>query len=180
MRTSEFDYELPPELIAQQPARPRDRSRLMVLDRQSGYMDHRYFYELPELLKKGDTLVLNESRVFPARLYARKLPGGGRVAELTSTVGESADRQFRPLGRLGPDWDTTGPGFPLCGVLPSQGGSVVNSAAVLVRKGSSGAYETRGLAGPFGGVAGRLAGGAPGWGESGTEGPVGSQFPRRQ
>ncbi|MDF1499145.1 MAG: tRNA preQ1(34) S-adenosylmethionine ribosyltransferase-isomerase QueA [Anaerolineales bacterium] len=79
MRTSDFDYELPPGYIAQQPARPRDHSRLMVLDRLTGIIDHRRFYELPGLLREGDTLVLNETRVLPARLFARKHPDGGRV-----------------------------------------------------------------------------------------------------
>jgi S-adenosylmethionine:tRNA ribosyltransferase-isomerase len=79
VRTADFDYDLPAELIAQEPAKPRDHSRLMSLDRKSGEISHHYFYELPELLKPGDTLVLNETRVLPARLKAQKIPGGGRV-----------------------------------------------------------------------------------------------------
>jgi S-adenosylmethionine:tRNA ribosyltransferase-isomerase len=79
VRTADFDYDLPAEFIAQEPAKPRDHSRLMTLDRKSGEISHHYFYELPGLLKPGDTLVLNETRVLPARLKARKLPGGGRV-----------------------------------------------------------------------------------------------------
>lgn len=79
MRTEDFDYELPPERIAQRPAQPRDSSRLMVLARASGEVQHRIFRQLPELLTPGDLLVLNETRVLPARLEARKIPGGGKA-----------------------------------------------------------------------------------------------------
>ncbi|MCX6072578.1 MAG: tRNA preQ1(34) S-adenosylmethionine ribosyltransferase-isomerase QueA [Chloroflexi bacterium] len=79
MRTSDFAYPLPPEFIAQRPASPRDSSRLMVLDRNGGPLEHRLFRDLPEYLRPGDALVLNETRVIPARLHARKTPGGGRV-----------------------------------------------------------------------------------------------------
>lgn len=79
MRTSEFDYDLPPEFIAQHPAEPRDASRLMVLDRISGEIRHHHFRDLPELLSPGDALVVNRTRVIPARLRARKKPGGGRA-----------------------------------------------------------------------------------------------------
>lgn len=79
MRTSDFDYELPPERIAQRPAWPRDSSRLMVVRRDGAEFEHRRFHELPGLLRPGDALVLNETRVIPARLHARKQPGGGRV-----------------------------------------------------------------------------------------------------
>jgi S-adenosylmethionine:tRNA ribosyltransferase-isomerase len=78
VRTVEFDYELPPELIAQTPVEPRDSSRLMVVDRRTGEIAHRHFYDLPEFLRPGDLLVHNESRVIPARLFARK-PTGGKV-----------------------------------------------------------------------------------------------------
>ncbi|MCP4542118.1 MAG: tRNA preQ1(34) S-adenosylmethionine ribosyltransferase-isomerase QueA [Chloroflexi bacterium] len=78
MKTAEFDYELPPGLIAQTPIEPRDTSRLMVVDRRTGEITHRHFYDLIEFLQPGDLLVYNESRVIPARLFARK-PTGGRV-----------------------------------------------------------------------------------------------------
>lgn len=78
MRTSDFDYELPPELIAQTPVEPRDASRLLVLERESGAIQHAHFYRLGEFLHPGDLLVLNETRVIPARLYANK-DSGGRV-----------------------------------------------------------------------------------------------------
>lgn len=79
MRTDDFDYELPTGCIAQHPAQPRDSSRLFVLDRSSDSIRHARFRDLPTLLAPGDLLVLNETRVIPARLHARKLPGGGRV-----------------------------------------------------------------------------------------------------
>ena len=79
MRLDDFDYALPADRIAQRPAQPRDSSRLLVLDRTSGSIQHRSFRDLPTLLTPGDALILNETRVIPARLRARKLPGGGRV-----------------------------------------------------------------------------------------------------
>lgn len=79
MRTDLFDYELPPELIAQEPVARRDESRLMVLDRVDGTTEHRLFRELPDYLGKGDCLMINRSRVYPGRLKARKVPTGGRV-----------------------------------------------------------------------------------------------------
>lgn len=79
MRTDDFDYDLPPSFIAQHPAQPRDSSRLMVLDRPSGGIQHARFRDLPTLLSPGDVVVLNETRVIPARLRARKQPGGGRI-----------------------------------------------------------------------------------------------------
>ncbi|MEE9261073.1 MAG: tRNA preQ1(34) S-adenosylmethionine ribosyltransferase-isomerase QueA [Dehalococcoidia bacterium] len=72
MKTSDFDYHLPPELIAQTPAEPRDSSRLLVLHRASGRIEHSRFDRLGEYLRAGDLLVLNDSRVIPARLHARQ------------------------------------------------------------------------------------------------------------
>ena len=79
MRTSDFEYDLPAGLIAQAPAAPRDSSRLLVLDRASGSLAHHLFRDLPDLLHPDDVLVLNETRVLPARLHARKIPTGGRI-----------------------------------------------------------------------------------------------------
>lgn len=79
LKTSDFHYDLPQELIAQTPLERRDGSRLMVLDRESGEITHRHFYDLPEYLHPGDTLVLNDSRVLPARLYGHRVPTGGAV-----------------------------------------------------------------------------------------------------
>ena len=74
--TSAFDYDLPPERIAQEPVEPRDSSRLLVLDRSTGALEDRHFRDLPALLEPGDLLVYNDSRVIPARLRARKATGG--------------------------------------------------------------------------------------------------------
>jgi S-adenosylmethionine:tRNA ribosyltransferase-isomerase len=82
MRVADFDYELPPELIAQTPAASRDASRLLVLDRSRRTLVHRKFVDLPEYLRPGDLLVLNNSRVIPARLRATKLPTGSAVEVL--------------------------------------------------------------------------------------------------
>jgi len=79
VRTDDFDYNLPPRFIAQRPAEPRDSSRLLVLDRARDTITHAVFRDLPAYLNRGDALVLNETRVIPARLQARKHPGGGRV-----------------------------------------------------------------------------------------------------
>ena len=72
MLVSEFGYELPEELIAQRPPEVRGASRMMTLDRRTGAFADRRFAELPSLLRAGDLLVLNDSRVIPARLYARR------------------------------------------------------------------------------------------------------------
>jgi S-adenosylmethionine:tRNA ribosyltransferase-isomerase len=76
LRTDDFDYDLPKNLIAQEPAVERDASRLLVLDRASGTLDHRTFRDLPALLRRGDLLVANRSRVIPARIPATKESGG--------------------------------------------------------------------------------------------------------
>ena len=79
MRTSDFDYHLPPEQIAQTPLEPRDSSRLLVLHRATGQLEHRRFHEIAEYLSAGDVMVFNQSRVLPARLYGRRKDTGGRV-----------------------------------------------------------------------------------------------------
>jgi S-adenosylmethionine:tRNA ribosyltransferase-isomerase len=76
VKTSDFDYDLPPELIAQTPVEPRDASRLMVLDRATGRISHHRFGNLPQFLRRGDLLVGNNSRVIPARLSGVKATGG--------------------------------------------------------------------------------------------------------
>ena len=77
MKTKDFDYYLPEELIAQTPLEKRDESRLMCLDKETGELSHHHFYELPDFLNPGDCLILNNSRVLPARLLGQRLPGGG-------------------------------------------------------------------------------------------------------
>jgi S-adenosylmethionine:tRNA ribosyltransferase-isomerase len=78
MKTADFDYELPPDRIAQTPVEPRHASRLLVLNRQNGAMEHTTFWQIEEHLHPGDLLVVNQTRVIPARIHARK-PTGGRV-----------------------------------------------------------------------------------------------------
>ena len=82
MKTSDFYFDLPEELIAQTPLERRDASRLMVLDKETGATEDMHFYDLPKLLWPGDCLVLNDSRVLPARLLGHREPGGGAVEVL--------------------------------------------------------------------------------------------------
>ncbi|NPA26747.1 MAG: S-adenosylmethionine:tRNA ribosyltransferase-isomerase, partial [Chloroflexi bacterium] len=82
LRTSDFDYELPESLIAQEPVEPRDHARLMVLDRATDTITHARFYELGRFLQPGDLLVVNQTRVLPARLFGHKADTGGRVEVL--------------------------------------------------------------------------------------------------
>lgn len=81
-RLSDFDYELPQELIAQTPLEPRDSSRLLVIDRATGALTHRHFREIGAFLRPGDLLIANQSRVIPARLLGRRAESGGQVEVL--------------------------------------------------------------------------------------------------
>jgi S-adenosylmethionine:tRNA ribosyltransferase-isomerase len=89
MKTSDFDYLLPPERIAQSPAEPRDHSRLMAINRAKGTWEHRHFFEIGEYLRPGDLLVVNESRVFKARLFG--------TSPNPSFVRRGDERQTLPL-----------------------------------------------------------------------------------
>ena len=77
MKTHDFYYELPPELIAQTPLEKRDSSRLLTLDKDTGAWGHRRFHELPSLLRAGDCLIMNDSRVLPARLLGSRVRADG-------------------------------------------------------------------------------------------------------
>ena len=99
MRTSDFDYHLPPELIAQTPLEPRDASRLLVLRRNAGRIEHRRFADLARYLPPGCVLVLNRSRVIPARLYGRR-QDTGRPVELLLLRRESPGL-WQALGKPG-------------------------------------------------------------------------------
>ena len=79
MKTSEFDFVVPQDLIAHEPAEKRDHSRLMVLDRASRSIAHRQFFNIPEYFHPGDLLVLNDTRVVPANLVGKKEEGGAKV-----------------------------------------------------------------------------------------------------
>ncbi len=99
MKTSDFYYDLPPELISQTPLERRDGSRLMTLDKETGEIGHRHFYDLPQLLRPGDCLVLNDSRVLPARLLGRRDPSGG-AAEVLLLV-DRGEKRWECLVRPG-------------------------------------------------------------------------------
>jgi len=103
MKVSEFDYDLPEELIAQEPAVPRDSSRLLVVDRKSGVLEHRVFAEIVEFLRPGDVVVLNNSRVIPARLLGMKETGGKVEAVLIERVGRGLWKAIvRPGSKIKP------------------------------------------------------------------------------
>ena len=103
MKTSDFDYHLPPELIAQTPVEPRDRSRLMVLHRSSSSIEHHCFREVVDYLQSGDTLVFNNSRVIPARLLGQKSDSAASVdllllRRLDNNVWETLVRPGKKVG----------------------------------------------------------------------------------
>ena len=89
MKTSDFNYYLPEELIAQTPLQKRDSSRLLHLNKVSGEIEHRHFFDLPNYLREGDCLVLNDSRVLPARLIGKRETGGVVEAVLLRDMGNS-------------------------------------------------------------------------------------------
>ena len=129
-RLASYDYHLPPELVAQEPLAERDQSRLLVLDRVSGRLEHRTFTDLPDLLRPGDLLVTNRSRVFPARLLGRR-PQGGRAEILLVRRREDGcwDAMLRPGRRLRAGMLVeVGPGLkvriePLAAAPPETGAS---------------------------------------------------------
>ena len=102
MKTDDFDYELPSGLIAQHPVQPRDTCRLMVVDRTSGQIDHRAFGDILEYLEAGDVLVVNETRVLPARLKGAKDETGGAVEVLLlrRAYGETWECLVKPGRRI--------------------------------------------------------------------------------
>ena len=103
MRTDDFDYALPAELIAQTPAEPRDSSRLLVVNRTTGELEHRHFHDIGDYLRAGDVLVLNDSRVVPARLKGRRADTGGNVEALLlrrSGEPDAWEALVKPANRL--------------------------------------------------------------------------------
>src|SRR5690349_9593832 len=108
MRSDELDYELPADLIAQHPAARRDASRLLVYDRATGAVRHRTFAELPDELAPGELLVVNDTRVVPARITGRRASGGAAEVLLLEPVGDGVwealarpSRRLRPGDRVG-------------------------------------------------------------------------------
>lgn len=102
MNINDFDYELPKELIAQTPAEKRDFSRLMVVDRATGAVEHKHFYDIVDYLEPGDCLVLNNSKVLPARLYGVKEGTGAKIEFLLTKriKGDTWETMVRPGKRL--------------------------------------------------------------------------------
>jgi S-adenosylmethionine:tRNA ribosyltransferase-isomerase len=127
MKTAEFDYDLPSELIAQKPVSPRDTSRLMVVDRRKAEIAHHHFYDLPSLLEPGDLLIHNQTRVVRARLFALK-PTGGKVEILL--LRQQDDRTWRVLvgGRR------VRPGLTLA-LLDGRDGDPVGATAEVLERG---------------------------------------------
>lgn len=102
MRVDDFDYELPPELIAQYPLRRRSASRMLVIERDSGALSHHRFAELPSFLEPGDCLVINDAKVSRARLLGRKEKSGGRVELLLLEQGEGEVWEALAAGKVRP------------------------------------------------------------------------------
>ena len=123
MKKSDFWFDLPPELIAQTPLPQRDASRLLCLDRCSGRTEHRFFYNLPEMLQPGDCLVLNDSRVLPARLIGHRLPGGGvcEVLLLTQREGDLWECLVRPGRKMRPGTQVVFGNGELCASVEAEG-----------------------------------------------------------
>ncbi|HSD29489.1 MAG TPA: tRNA preQ1(34) S-adenosylmethionine ribosyltransferase-isomerase QueA, partial [Vicinamibacteria bacterium] len=137
-----YDYPLPPELVAQEPLPRRDASRLLVLDRAAGALSHRTFSDLPDLLRPGDLLVANRSRVFPARLLGRREGGGAAEILLVRRDGPDVwEAMVRPGRRLRPGTIVdVAPGFrvrlegaPPCPRLAREGSGAGPSPSPLRR-----------------------------------------------
>ena len=140
MKTADFDYELPQELIAQTPMEPRDHSRLMVIHRKDGTREHKHFYDIIDYLHPGDALVLNETRVIPARLLGEKEGTGAAVEVLLLRRQNATDWEalVRPGKRLKPGaMCTFGNGLLRCEIL----GNVDEIGGRMVRFHYEGIFE---------------------------------------
>jgi len=117
---ADYDYHLPDDRIAQHPPERRDASRLMVIDRASGSIRHHRFSDLPDLLESGDRLILNETKVFPARLNGRRPGTGGKIELLLiRKEGDTWEAMARPARRLKPGAKIEFPGETLKAVVDS-------------------------------------------------------------
>lgn len=132
LKTASFDYELPDGLIAQEPLARRDDSRLLVLERNGGKVEHSDFHQLPRFLNKGDLLVLNDSRVFPARLLGNRADGGGSVELLLLHPLKNGEWQAlcRPGKRAKPGMVLS---FGEAGELTAEVKAVTSSGERIVR-----------------------------------------------
>ncbi|MFH1037977.1 MAG: tRNA preQ1(34) S-adenosylmethionine ribosyltransferase-isomerase QueA [PVC group bacterium] len=126
MKTADFDYDFPTELIAQHPPGKREDARLMVLNRKTGGVEHRQFPDLLEYFSKGDLLVLNNARVIPARLYGRRIPTGGRVEVLLLQPADESgwNALIRPARRSRPGTEIDF-GEGIVGVIRERSGGMV-------------------------------------------------------
>lgn len=144
MKTSDFNYDLPPERIAQTAIEPRDHSRLMVINRRDGSLEHRHFYEVGDYLYPGDLMVCNDSRVIPARLLGRKLEGGAKIELLLlRRLGKGTwETLARPARRL-----KTGTKVQLGGnpVIQAQVTDKTGSGTVIVSLPDEGGLEKAGF-----------------------------------
>ncbi len=143
MRTELFDYDLPKRFIAQRPAEPRDSSRLLVLERASGRIEHRVFSEIADFVRAGDVLVANDSRVVPARLRGHK-PTGGAVEIFLLRKLDETGRAWRCLAR--------GRGLRVGAKVRLDGGPI---DAEIVSEGAGGLREAR-FSVPIGEILGEL------------------------
>ncbi len=140
MKTSDFNYNLPEELIAQTPIEPRDHSRLLVYHRKDGSVEHRHFYDIAEYLHAGDALVLNETKVIPARLLGIKEETGVPVEVLLLRRRNATDWEalVRPGRRLKPGTRCSfGDGLLRCEIL----GNVEETGGRVVRFSCEGVFE---------------------------------------
>lgn len=137
MKTSDFDYPLPKELIAQSPVEPRDHSRLMIINRGDGAVEHCRFYQLTDYLREGDVLVFNDSRVIPARLKGRKADSGGKLEILLIRRLESAtwETLVRPGKRI-----KAGTAIELTGNSANSDGNHLVVTARVIEAGKEGAW----------------------------------------
>ena len=103
MKRTDFTFDLPEELIAQTPIAERDHSRLLHVDKQTGALEHRHFYDLPEYLREGDCLVINDTKVLPARLFAHRSTGAAVEVLLLRNHGNNVwEALVRPGKKLKP------------------------------------------------------------------------------
>lgn len=102
MNTADFDFHLPEELIAQTPLEKRDASKLLIVNRETGEMQDKHFHSIIDMLEPGDALVMNDTRVLPARLYGQKEETGGHVELLLlkNTAGDEWEVLAKPAKRL--------------------------------------------------------------------------------
>ncbi|MBI3743387.1 MAG: tRNA preQ1(34) S-adenosylmethionine ribosyltransferase-isomerase QueA [Chloroflexi bacterium] len=141
LKTSDFDYHLPPELIAQRPIEPRDHSRLLVLDRATGAITHRRFHEIGDYLRPGDLLVMNDSRVIPARLHAKRPSGGKAELLLLHPMSDGVWQALaRPARRLPAGTRLALEPFALS---PSKGGQETRYEAEVVSQAAAGIVGVR-------------------------------------